>query len=228
MNRVAIMQPYFFPYVGYFQLMDEVDHFVIYDDLQFTKKGWINRNYLYSDSGPWLFSIPVSNISELALISEKRIAPEYSRSKLISRIEQNYNKIATSEKLIQMREMINFESDSLFEYIHFSLVEMSKQVNIDFNKIITSSSLGDFKMLKGQDKVIQICKSLNADVYINPIGGKTLYDIDTFKANEIQLIFQESVKSNPKSVTEESQSYSFLHDYLTLDHNELRSLLSNR
>ena len=225
MTRVAIMQPYFLPYIGYFQLMNDVDQFVIYDDVQFTKKGWINRNYLSSNSGPWLFSIPVSNSSEMTLISEKLIAPEFSRSKLISRIEQNYNKFATTEKLMRVREIINFESDNLFEYIRFSLVEMSKEVNIDFNKVIASSSLGDFKMFKGQDKVIQICNSLNADVYVNPVGGKSLYDIKSFETSGIQLIFQEPLIPKLMNATEKSQHYSFLHDYLTLNPDELKTLI---
>lgn len=221
------MQPYFLPYIGYFQLINDVDQFVIYDDVQFTKKGWINRNYLTSNSGPWLFSIPVSSSSEIALISEKRIAPEFSRSKLISRIEQNYSKSATSEKLLRVREIINFESDNLFEYIRFSLIEMSKEVSIDFSRIIPSSSLGDFKRFKGQDKVIQICHSLNADVYVNPIGGKTLYDEKTFETNGIQLIFQEPIRPKLINPTEETQYFSFLHDYLTFDHDELEALIRN-
>jgi hypothetical protein len=223
--KIAIMQPYFFPYVGYFKLLAQVDKFVIYDDVQFTKKGWINRNYLSSSSGPWLFSIPVVNASAIELIRDKRIAPEYSRSKLISRIEQNYHKLTSREKMAQVSNIINFDSDNLFEYIEFSLREMSKELNLEINRVIPSSSLGDFRMFKGQEKVLQICKSLNADTYINPVGGKSLYDIDSFETNGIQLIFQEPNQPQLVNPTEEIQQYSFLHDYLTMGDEELRRLI---
>jgi hypothetical protein len=224
--KIAIMQPYFFPYVGYYNLLAQVDKFVIYDDIQFTKKGWINRNYLNSPSGPWLFSIPVTNVSLIEIIGKKQIAPVYDRLKLISRIEQNYKKLATPEKLAQVKRMINFNTSSLFEYIHFSLIEMSKEIGIDPEKIIPSSSLGDFTNYKGQEKVIQICKSLNADVYINPIGGKALYSTNTFEESEILLRFQEPIENVSHNQNEEIPYFSFLHDYLTLSGDELKKVVS--
>jgi hypothetical protein len=223
--KIAIMQPYFFPYAGYYNLLAQVDKFVIYDDIQFTKKGWINRNYLNSLSGPWLFSIPVTNVSAIEIIGQKQIAPEYDRLKLISRIEQNYKRLATPEKLTQVKKMINFSTDSLFKYIHFSLIEMSKEIGIDPEKIIPSSVLGDFTDYKGQEKVIQICKSLSADVYINPIGGKALYSTNTFEESGILLRFQEPIETTSQNQHEEIPYLSFLHDYLTLSSVELRNVV---
>jgi hypothetical protein len=224
--KIAIMQPYFFPYVGYYNLLTQVDKFVIYDDIQFTKKGWINRNYLNSPSGPWLFSIPVTNVSAIESIGQKQIAPEYERSKFISRIEQNYKKLATPEKLSQAKRIINFPTDNLFEYIHFSLREISKEIEIDPEKIIPSSDLGDLSIHKGQDKVIQICKILNADEYINPINGKSLYSVNTFEEHGIRLKFQNPIKIPPRNYTEEVPYLSFLDSFLTLSSDDLRNLVS--
>jgi hypothetical protein len=224
--KIAIMQPYFFPYVGYYNLLAEVDKFVIYDDIQFTKRGWINRNYLNSRTGPWLFSIPVTNVSTIENIGLKRIAPEFNRSKLISRIEQNYQKFAAPEKLAKVRTMISFSSDSLFEYLFFSLTEMSEEIGVNPDKIIRSSSLGSFANYKGQEKVIRICKSLNADEYMNPIGGKTLYDADSFEKSGILLRFQDPIYTVSRNQNQEVPHFSFLHDYLTVSTDELRKIFS--
>jgi hypothetical protein len=224
--RIAIMQPYFFPYVGYYNLLAQVDKFVIYDDIQFTKKGWINRNYLNSSSGPWLFSIPVTNISAIESIDRKKIAPEYDRSKLFSRIVQSYKRYSTPAKLDQVEEIINFRTDSLFEYILFSLTEMSAEIQVEPEKIIRSSSIGDFTNYKGQEKVIQICKSLDADVYVNPIGGKAIYNDTTFEESGILLRFQEPIETVSQHQNEKVPYFSFLHDYLTLSSTELRNVVS--
>lgn len=223
--KIAIMQPYFFPYIGYYQLLAQVDKFVIYDDIQFTKKGWINRNYLNSPSGPWLFSIPVTDISAIEIIGKKKIAAEFDRSKLIGRIEQNYKRLATPEKLARLKSIIDFNSENLFEYIIFSLKEMSKEIEVDPEKIIPSSSLGDFSNYKGQERVIKICNSLNADVYINPMGGKTLYSKNAFEDNGIILQFQNPIETIPQNVIEGISHFSFLHNYLTSSANELRNLV---
>ena len=226
--KIAIMQPYFFPFVGYYNLMAQVDKFIIYDDIQFTKKGWINRNYLNSSSGPWLFSIPVTNISAIENIGQKKIAPEFQRSKLFSRIEQNYQKLATPEKLAKVKKIIDFDSSSLFDYISFSLREISKEVAIEPDRIIPSSSLGDFSNYKGQERVIKICNTLNADVYINPIGGMALYSEKIFEENGIFLRFQDPIEIASKNPNEEVPHFSFLHNYLTSNDEELRSLLFRR
>lgn len=224
--KIAIMQPYFFPFVGYYKLLAEVDKFVIYDDVQFTKKGWINRNYLNSPSGPWLFSIPVVNISAIESVGQKKIAPEFDRSKLIRRIEQNYQKLTTPDKLARIQNIIDFKTDNLFEYLRFSLIEMSKEIEIDHEKIIPSSRLGSFANYQGQEKVIQICNSLKADEYVNPIGGKNLYDSNSFEENGILLRFQEPIAAVSENQNHEVPYFSFIHDYLTLSSNELRNLLS--
>ena len=223
--KIAIMQPYFFPYIGYYNLIAQVDKFIVYDDIQFTKKGWINRNYLNSPSGPWLFSIPVTNISAIENIGQKQIAPEFDRPKLVSRIEQNYQKLAKPEKLAKVKEIIDFSSNSLFDYLIFSLREMCREIGIEPERLIPSSTLGDFTNYKGQDRVIKICEAMSADVYINPIGGTSLYSADTFKENGILLKFQEPIETVSRNQIEGIPHFSFLHTYLTSSSYQLRNLV---
>ena len=216
--KIAIMQPYFFPYIGYYKLMSEVDVFVIYDDVQYTKKGWINRNYLNSKTGPWLFSIPIEDAASIETISSKRIAAEYNRKKLITRIRQNYAMLADSTKLNKLEEIIKFETSSLFEYVEHSLREFGRELNIDSTKIVISSHLGDFSKIKGEEKVLRICKEVGATQYINPPGGRTLYSEKNFENSGIELRFQNKIPPRLKSQDSEIPYLSILDNYLVCDH----------
>ena len=224
--KIAIMQPYFFPYIGYYKLISEVDQFVIYDDIQFTKKGWINRNYLNSTDGPWLFSIPIENSSKIEFINAKSISKEFSREKLQSRIRQNYKKISTTHKLDLVDRIIDFPTNNLFDYLENSLLVLTQEIGIDSKKILKSSQIGDFSKLKGEEKVIAICMAVGAKEYLNPQGGRALYDLANFAKTGISLQFQEKV--NPITPTNEGEVpfFSLLHDYLTLSRDELSRKLT--
>ena len=191
MNRVAIMQPYFLPYIGYFQLIDKVDQFVIYDDVQFTKKGWINRNSAPVNNGIWKFTIACDASPEASRIVEKVISREFSREKFITRIRNEYRKSHTENKRAfeLLEKVIGFEDNNLFNFIENSIRELTKYLNIPPNRIIVSSDLGDFRHLKSQDKVLAICKEVEATHYLNPISGRHMYSKEVFKNNGLELEF---------------------------------------
>jgi len=196
-NKLAIMQPYFFPYIGYFQLLNSVDKFVIYDNIQYTKKGWINRNRILSQGMDALISIPIKNDSDFLDVVDRKLSSTWKqdRKKILNKIKNSYSKAPYYKTVLPIvEEIINFDSDNLFDFIHRSLCIINEYLEIKTEIIISSSVKIDHKNLKSKDKVIAICKELKSDVYINAIGGVDLYDKEDFKNNGIQLNF---IKSNP-------------------------------
>ncbi len=191
MKRIAIMQPYFLPYIGYFQLIQKVDKFVVYDDVQFTKKGWINRNSVPSKDGIWKFTVACDSSSETSKIFEKRISNEFKREKFLSRIRSEYGNFFNQEtqgvKLVE--RIIDYPDNNLFNYISNSILEISNYLNIPAARFIISSEIGDFTNLKSQEKVIGICRALEATHYLNPISGSHLYQADAFIENGLTLEF---------------------------------------
>ena len=188
------MQPYFFPYIGYFQLMNAVDKFVLYDNIQFTKKGWINRNRYLQNGSDVLFTIPLKKDSDYLNIDKRFLSDDSlnARKKILRRIEQNYKK-ATNYSLIfpLIEKYFLLEESNLFKFVLFSINEVIKLLDIK-TKIIISSSIEIDHTLKGQDKVIAICKEIGCNNYINAIGGKKLYNTQSFAKENIKLDFLKS------------------------------------
>lgn len=190
--RVAIMQPYFMPYVGYFQLINSVDKFVVYDNIKYTKKGWINRNRMLVNNKDSMFSIPLKKDSDYLNISERVISENFTKDKFLSKIYNAYLK-APSFKIVfpVVEDIVNFNEENLFSYIYHSLVTISKYLEID-TEFIISSSLKIDDAHKGEEKVLSICKEIACTEYINPIGGTELYSKNKFKENGINLSFLKS------------------------------------
>lgn len=189
------MQPYFFPYIGYFQLINSVDEFIIYDNIQYTKKGWINRNRILVDGVEKLFTIPLKKDSDYLNVCEREISTDWNKDKLkvINQLKQ-YSKAPFFKDVYPLIEKcINNPNVNLFDFIYDSLVIINEYLGIKTN-IVVSSSIDMNHSLKSQDKVIEICKKRNATKYINAIGGIDLYDKEVFLNNGIELNF---IKSDP-------------------------------
>lgn len=194
--KAAIMQPYFCPYIGYFQLISSVDTFVVYDDIQYTKKGWFNRNRLILDGKEILFTIPLKNESDFLNVCERHLADDSikARKKILTRIAHSYRRAPCFDRVMRRVEKIFlFEGKNLFEFIHHSLLELCSELGID-TKIVVSSTLKTLSDLRGQERVIATNKALGADTYINAIGGQALYKKEAFAAEGIDLYF---IRSNP-------------------------------
>ncbi len=185
------MQPYFLPYIGYFQLIDKVDQFVVYDDVQFTKKGWINRNSVPVNNGIWKFTVACDASPESSRVFEKIISREFNREKFITRIRTEYRKSLTQNPgaIELLEEIIGFNDNNLFNFIANSIRGLVNYLNIPASRLIVSSDLGDFTHLKSQDKVLAICSEINASHYLNPISGQHLYSEEVFKNNGLELEF---------------------------------------
>lgn len=192
--KLGIMQPYFLPYIGYFQLLNVVDKYVIYDNIQFTKKGWINRNRILQNGKDALITIPVEKDSDYLDIKDRFVSNSFDKKKLLNQIRESYRKAPNFNDVMPlMEEIVNYEEDNLFLYIYNSVITVCKYLNIN-TEIVISSALSIDHSLKGQDKVIAICKELEATDYYNAIGGQELYNTEDFKKENINLHF---VSTNP-------------------------------
>ena len=191
-NRIAIMQPYFFPYIGYFHLIQAADTFVIYDNLKYTKKGWINRNRFLQNGSDATFSIPLKQASDYSSIDQREIADDFDRAKLLNRVRSAYGKAPHFDTAFDLfKRAIEFPEANLFNFIRHSLGLVCDFLDLR-TPVIESSTIPIDQTAKGQDKVIAICKSLRATMYINAIGGTSLYSPDVFAENQLTLRFIQS------------------------------------
>lgn len=200
--KIAIMQPYLFPYLGYFQLIQSVDLFVIYDDVNYIKQGWINRNKILINEHEHLFTFPIKNQSSFRLINQHFVLN--NDQNLLKSLKQAYSKAPYFKDIYPLlTDILTFENKNLSLFVGNSIIEISKYLNQN-KHFIYSSSITKNNNLKGQDKVIEICKCLNASTYINSIGGIELYDSATFKRNRINLFF---LKPNLPTYTQFKNSF---------------------
>lgn len=188
--KIAVMQPYLFPYLGYFQLINFVDKFVIFDDVNFIKRGWINRNYILYNGVSKIFTLPLRKASLNKKINETLIFEETNAKKIILYwIRQSYKKAPYYDETFNLIEEIIMNSEqNLSKYIEFSLNKIIKYIGIE-TEIIISSQLPKNNELKGQEKIIEICRILKGNHYINSIGGIELYSKETFNNYNIDLNF---------------------------------------
>lgn len=186
------MQPYFFPYIGYYQLINAVDKFVIYDDVNFIKGGWINRNRILLNEAPFMLNIPMEGASSFKKINEINIGK--NKEKILLTIQQAYKKAPFYNKVYPLiSEIIRHNNDNLALFISNSIIKVSEYFQIK-TEIILSSDIEKNKELKAQEKVMSICKVLGATEYCNAIGGQELYSKETFSENGITLNF---IKTRP-------------------------------
>jgi hypothetical protein len=189
--NIAIMQPYFFPYIGYFQLMNAVDEFVIYDNIEFTKKGWINRNRILSHGTDSYITIPLKKDSDYLDVKDRYLAESWlsERSKMLNKIKESYRKAPFFDYVYSIIEKcILFEENNLFRFVLNSLNLIKIYLGIQ-TSLIVSSAIPIDNNLKAEKKVIEICKARKANVYLNPIGGVRLYDKNNFNDECIDLYF---------------------------------------
>jgi hypothetical protein len=187
--KLGIMQPYFLPYIGYFQLIAAVDSFVVYDNVKYTKKGWINRNRMLRNGAPATFSLALKKGSDLLNVVERELAGDFDRNKLLNQFKGAYGRAPHFELTYPVLErIVQHEDANLFRYIHHSLVQLCKHLGIN-TEIRIASELAIDHELKGQDRVLALCKAAGADAYINAIGGVDLYAKNDFRQHGIALHF---------------------------------------
>ncbi|NLK93331.1 MAG: WbqC family protein [Bacteroidales bacterium] len=185
--RLGIMQPYFFPYLGYWQLLANVDKYVVYDDVTYIKGGWINRNNFLINGQKNLLTMQLEKASSYTLIKDITIKDDFV--KFLKTIEMGYKKAPFFEDSFRLlKDICQCPDKKLGQFLFNSHIKICEYLGID-TELILSSSFEKHTELKGKDKVISICKQLGADEYINAIGGQELYDKKEFAENGIRLNF---------------------------------------
>lgn len=188
--KLAIMQPYFVPYIGYWQLMNGVDQYVIYDDVNFIKGGWINRNRILMNGQPIYFNLPMTGASSNKLINEIKVNQDKRLAeKRLRTINNVYRKAPFYKEVYPLIEKILMcEEQDMVPYLIRSFQIINAYLEIT-TELIVSSQIKKDNHLKGQRKVIEICQLLHADEYYNAIGGRTVYSFSDFKEKNIKLKF---------------------------------------
>ncbi|MGV3556976.1 WbqC family protein [Larkinella arboricola] len=190
---IAIMQPYFLPYIGYLQLMNAVDTFIFYDDVAFINRGWINRNRILVNGKDHLITVPLKDASQNRLIADIDLSDDPKwRSKLLQTVGQSYRKAPFYTTVYPLLEkIVNLEVRTIADLIRGSFVFINDYLGIQ-TKIIPSSDRYHNSDLKAQERILDICRQEKADRYINPIGGMELYDRQRFTDAGIELFFIQS------------------------------------
>ncbi|MDN3492435.1 WbqC family protein [Winogradskyella bathintestinalis] len=190
-KKIAVMQPYFLPYLGYFQLINSVDEFVIYDNIQFTKRGWFHRNRILEGGKPKYITLPLKKDSDYLHVKDRFLADDFEKhkNKILARIQNAYCKAPYYDNVFPVIEkLMSYNSNNLFEFNLNSIRILCDVLKID-TKIRISSSIDIDHGLKSEKKVIALCKALEANHYINPEGGIQLYRKEDFEIYNISLSF---------------------------------------
>jgi len=186
--KIAIMQPYYFPYIGYYQLINSVDTFYVYDDVAFIKKGWFNKNKIVINNTEYSFTIPLKNVSQNRNINEHFVSEEFNKWKdnFYKTLYLNYNKSIHFNDVFSIIED-TLKYDNIVDITQTSLELVCKYLDIQ-TKFERTSNMFGINSSKGQ-RLIDITHKVGANIYINSIGGRVLYDKEEFKKHNIDLFF---------------------------------------
>jgi len=185
--KVAVMQPYLFPYIGYFQLINSVDKFVIYDDVNYIKNGYVNRNNIIGPQGIQRITWAVEGASSFKKINELTYSD--NTKKLLKTIKQNYAKAPYFSAVYPLLETVFLASERNVARTNCASIR-TIFTYLELNKDIFFSSELDFdRSLKPADKLVEMCQNFEAGTYINSPGGKALYSKKYFSEHGIELKF---------------------------------------
>ena len=192
MTKIAIMQPYLFPYIGYMQLICAVDKFVVYDDVSFIKQGWINRNRILLNCNELIFTVPLKNASSFVPINKTEIhASLYPgwQVKFLKTITQAYRKAPFYQEVYDLVDnVLNGPSHTINQLCVTALQRICAYLGIK-TEFVLSSSIYNNNELKAQVRVSDICQKEGAHTYLNAIGGMELYSKDDFRNAGLELRF---------------------------------------
>jgi len=192
--KVAIMQPYLFPYIGYFQLIYSVDTFIFYDNVQYIQGGWINRNRISSKNGEHLFTFSIQDDHYQKKISERKFTEkfEFEQRKFEKTINAAYRRAPYYEEVVELlRKIFEFDHSCLSDFISVQIELISRHLNITptFLKASDMMEENEDDNTQAQERVIHLCKKAGGDTYINLYGGRSLYSKSSFLNQELELLF---------------------------------------
>jgi hypothetical protein len=203
--KLAVMQPYIFPYIGYFQLIHTSDKFVFYDDVNYIKQGWVNRNRILINESPSYFSIPLRNASSNALIKDTRIDfSEKKRNKLLRTFDQNYKKAPFYNEVSELiSDVLSIDTDNISELATESILRTCDYLGLVREFHLSSERYGN-QELDRTERLLDMCDKEKADKYVNSEGGRHLYSKEEFEVNGIELSF---LTPEPRSYQQFSKDF---------------------
>lgn len=191
MKTICAMQPYLFPYLPYYQLAGMVDEFWLLDDVQFIRRGWMNRNRILLNGAEHVITFPVASGARADLIADKALAAGFDQALLRLKTTLHHAYHAAPHGMLIDRMMDRLTARHWRGYLEFSLETL--RLSFDALSLATplrlTSVLGLSPDLRGPDRILAICRAAGAERYVNPIGGRGLYDPAHFGAQGIQLRF---------------------------------------
>jgi hypothetical protein len=229
--KIAVMQPYIFPYIGYFQMVNAVDKFVLYDDVNFIKKGWVNRNRILVNESDFMFTIPLMKMSQNNLISESYIRKDtYTewKNKFLQTVELSYKKAPYFENVFDLLKTF-FKTDYVLisEMALSSVQSVSNYLDLTTEFIVSSETYQNKGLVK-QERLIAICKQENANHYVNAIGGQELYKKEDFLEAGIKLDFIKSLPVEYRQYNNEFVPWLSIIDVLMFNNKEEVQAMLNK
>lgn len=225
--RLGVMQPYFFPYIGYWQLLNAVDEYVILDDVNYIKRGWINRNQIIINGRLQKINLHIRNASQNKLIKDTKLAQTDEDNRvLLKTIKMGYHKAPYFDEVYDLlKNILSYNTDCLSEYLKNELALVCFYLGIK-TKLILSSEIKKRDGLRGEDKILDICKKRGATQYLNAIGGRELYHQEKFETEGMELFFLQTKLIEYKQFTKDFIPNLSIIDLLMLNSvDEVRAFL---
>jgi hypothetical protein len=187
---IAAMQPYFFPYLGYFQLMAQCDRFILLDDVQYVDRRWMNRNRILRNGAPAWLTYPVLQGPQAAAIRDRHyVGTCEAKNQVLNKVRDAYRRAHRCDEICELiQSCLECRGSSVAEVNEHLLRTTASRLGI-YCEFVRSSDLGADPALRGERRILEMCRLLGADEYVNPIGGLALYSDEAFAARGIRLSF---------------------------------------
>lgn len=190
-NTIGLMQPFFLPYIGYFQLMNAVDFFIVLDNVEYSKKSYVKRNILNLNGKDKLFSIPIKKSKDNSKINELILSEKFRdfKIKFYNQFKTNYYYADYYDEAIELlNEIFSTDEIRLSNFLVNQLKVIAKKFEMNTTIATSSDYLKDNYDTK-EERIFDICKKLESKIYINAIGGRKLYSKEFFSLQGIDLKF---------------------------------------
>lgn len=231
-RKIAIMQPYFFPYLGYFALIKHSDQFILFDTPQFIRHGWIERNQILKQDGtPMYIKVPLKKHSRDTIIKDIQINHnENWRSKIIAQLVPYKKRAPYYKEVVELlKNIFELDTDNIVEFNHHSLKEVCSYLNIETPITIWSEMNVEIEEATAPDEwALNICKALNVDEYYNPTGGMSFFDREKYTQAGVELSFLEYLPNEYKQFSDQFVPFLSIVDVMMYNDNEkINKMLNN-
>ena len=219
--KIGIMQPYYLAYIGYWQLLNAVDKYVIYDDVNYIKGGWVNRNRILINGQPSYFNVPLIGATPFKKINEIEVnLDERLVNKNLRTLEGAYKKAPYFEDVYPvLKRIVTYKEANLAKFLTYSIKQIAEYLDIKTD-IYISSEMDKNNNLDRQGKLINIIKSLGGTEYYNAEGGQEIYSFDDFEKENIKLSFLKANQIEYQQYKNEFQPFLSIVDVLMFNSKE--------